>query len=212
MKAVILTGGTPPEKNIFEASVANMNFLIGVDGAAATLIDYGITPNVLIGDFDTASSDHVDTLEKMGVKIVRLAADKNETDTEAALEYALASGADDIIIFGAVGSRFDHVLANVYLLIMADQAGVKCRIADADTEFTVSNKDTDVYGRAGQTLSLLPLTGDVCVTATNLKYPLESLMLKQSHTRGISNIMLGSTAHLKITGGYILIYKTGSDA
>ncbi len=212
MKTVILTGGTPPKKQTLEAFLAGADSLIGVDGAAGTLIGYGITPNVLIGDFDTASAGQVETLEKMGVKIVRLNAEKNETDTEAALAYAIAAGADDVIIMGAVGSRFDHVLANVYLLIMADRAGVKCRIADEAAELTVANKDTDVYGRPGQTLSLMPLTGDVCVSATNLKYPLDKLMLKQSHTRGISNIMLGHSAHLQINGGYILIYKTEYDA
>jgi thiamine pyrophosphokinase len=188
MKTVILTGGTPPEKHDLEAFLAVADMLIGVDGAACTFIAYGITPNVLIGDFDTASVEHVHMLEERGVKIIRLTPEKNETDTEAALEYAIADGADEITILGAMGNRFDHSLANVYLLILADRAGVRCRIIDGDTELTVSNKDTDVYGRAGQTLSLMPLTGDVCVNATNLKYPLDDLNLRQSHTRGISNV------------------------
>lgn len=93
------------------------------------------------------------------------------------------------------------------MLVHADMAGIKCSITDEQNEIFVSNKTFSLSGYPGQTISILPLTGEVCVNSQGLKYPLDDLVLKWGSSRGISNIMLGETASVSISGGYALIIK-----
>ncbi|MGI5850100.1 MAG: thiamine diphosphokinase [Christensenellales bacterium] len=211
MNCLILSGGTKPEQQILIDYVEWADMVIGVDGAADVFYQYGIVPGILIGDFDTADIKCVKSLEKRGSKVVRLCIEKDETDTESAVDYALSGGADDMVILGAIGSRIDHTISNIWMMVRADMAGVKCRIIDNNNELMVSNKDICLNGNAGQTISILPLTGEVCVSATNLKYPLNNLVLGWGSSRGISNVMLESEAKICISGGYALIVKTFGD-
>ena len=76
----------------------------------------------------------------------------------------------------------------------------------------VSDKTFTLSGRIGQVISILPLTGEVCVNAQGLKYPLQNLVLKWGSSRGISNVMQSSSASISISGGYALIVKNNIGA
>lgn len=207
MKCVILSGGTPPGLRLLKKHLETAGLFIGVDGAADFLIQYDMAPDVLIGDFDTADPASVSALEQRGAKVLRLEPEKNETDTEAAIEYALKAGADDITILGALGGRVDHTLSNIMMLVRADRKGAACRITDEQCEMFVSDKTFILSGRPGQVISILPLTGEVCVNAQGLKYPLQNLVLNWGSSRGISNVMQKGAASISIAGGYALIVK-----
>jgi thiamine pyrophosphokinase len=207
MKALIVTGGAQPEKELLYEHLNGADLVIGVDRAADTLVKYSIRPNILIGDFDSAQSDSVEKIEAMGSRLMRLPTHKNETDTEAAVTLALDAGADDIVILGALGLRLDHALGNLSMLIKADRAGARCRIIDEVHEITAARGNYELHGRPGQTVSILPMAGDTTVTATNLVYPLDELLLRSDAARGISNTFSASPARLSILGGYALIIK-----
>ncbi len=207
MKCLIVTAGMPPGQDLLAAHVQDAGLIICVDGAADTLAKYSVVPDVLIGDFDSANGDILSHIKSRGAKVVGLPVHKNETDTEAAMSLALESGADDIVLLGALGLRLDHALGNLGMLIKAEKAGVHCRIIDELHEITAARDTYILHGYLGQTVSILPITGDITVTATNLMYPLEKLLLRSDAARGISNIILASPATLKIEGGYALIIK-----
>lgn len=207
MKCVILSGGDAPRKSDLRAQLKDAALFIAVDGAADLLSRWDIVPHVIIGDMDTAAAGSLERLVKHGASAVKLDREKNETDSEAAVDYALKSGADDILLLGATGGRFDHTMGNVAMLVRAARAGACCRIIDKTNEMWAATGEHDVFGRIGQTVSIVPLTGDLSVTASNLYYPLENLKLGVDASRGISNVILKSPAHLSILGGYALIVK-----
>lgn len=207
MNCLIVTGGDLPDADVLKKYISEAGYVIGVDGTADIFYRNNIMPDVIIGDFDTADPRCVEELEKGGTRVVRLKTEKNESDTQAALDYAIGAGAIEIIILGALGGRIDHALSNIMMLVRADSKGVKCRIADKENELFVSNSDFTLSGFPGQTISILPLTGEVCVHASGLKYPLDNLSLKWGASRGVSNVMLENTAHIHISGGYALIIK-----
>ncbi len=212
MKCLIVTAGAQPEKELLFEHLRDAGFTVCVDGAADTLVKYSAVPDVLVGDFDSADSDSVSQLEAAGARLVRLPVHKNETDTEAAVNLALESGADDIVILGALGLRLDHALGNLAMLIKAERAGAHCRIIDEVHELTAARDEYELNGIPGQTVSILPIAGDITVTATNLMYPLENLLLRSDAARGISNIFLKSPARLTINGGWALIVKISEKA
>lgn len=207
MKWLVVTGGTAPESTLLRDQTRQAEKLIAADGAADLLVREGIVPHVLIGDFDTASKESIETLLRQGTKVVRLPSHKNMTDTEAAVDYAIVSGADSITILGALGTRADHMLSNIGMLLRARKKGVDCRIIDEFNEIETAARDYTLNGFPGQTISILPLTGDLTVTASGLEYPLEQLELPFGSSRGVSNRMKDNTARLFISGGIALIIK-----
>ncbi len=207
MKCVIVSGGEAPRKSDLKKQLKDADLLIAVDGAADLLDRWGIVPHYVIGDMDTAADNSLARLAESGAAAVKLPREKNESDTQAAVDFALKSGADDIVMLGATGGRFDHAMGNVAMLVRAARAGARCRMIDKTNEMWAAEGEHDVWGRPGQTVSIIPLTGDLFVTATNLEYPLEDLKLGVDASRGISNVILHSPAHLSISGGYALIVK-----
>ncbi len=211
MKWLVVTGGTAPESTLLHDQTRQAEKLIAVDGAADLLVREGIVPNVLIGDFDTASKESIETLLRQSIKVVRLPSHKNMTDTEAAVDYAISEGADSITILGALGTRADHTLSNIGMLLRAQKRGVACRIIDEYNEIETAAMEYIIKGSRGQTVSILPLTGDLTVTASGLEYPLEQLELPFGSSRGVSNRMKENTAKLIISGGIALIIKIKKD-
>ena len=212
MKCVIVAAGDAPELKLLNAHLSDADMVIGADGAADTFVAHDIVPDMLIGDFDSASSSSISRLKSCGVRMIQLTVHKNETDTEAAITLAIQSGADDVVILGALGRRLDHTLGNLAMLLKSARAGVRCRIIDDTHEITAASGEFELIGRAGQTVSIIPLSGDVTVTANNLVYPLERLLLRVDSSRGISNIIEKSPAKITISGGYALIIKISGKA
>jgi len=207
MKWLVVTGGGMPERTLLLDEAQRAQRIIAADGAAEQLLQESIVPAVLIGDFDTASPQSVAALADRGAQIVRLQVHKNMTDTEAAVDYALDAGADDITILGALGSRVDHTLSNIGMLLRAYRRGVACRILDDINELTVAAGEYEIQGLSGQTISILPLTGDLVVTASGVEYPLQQLSLPFGSSRGVSNRLQNTFARLSISGGIALIVK-----
>lgn len=212
MKWLILTGGAAPGQALLHKQARQAQRTIAADGAATLFLREGITPDVLIGDFDTAPEEAVLLLKAKGTTIVTLPEHKNMTDTEAAVDYALGEGADDITILGALGTRMDHTLSNIGMLLRAMRRGAACRILDETNELTVASGEHDIAGVPGQTVSILPLTGDLTVTASGLEYPLEQLSLPFGSSLGVSNRMKTDHAHLSISGGIAMIVRVLKEA
>ena len=208
MRFLIVSGGYPPEEKMLRQYIDKADILIGVDGAADFLEKLGITAEILIGDFDTADEKNVDAQAERGAKTVRLESEKNESDTEAAVSLAIEAGASEIVLLGAIGSRMDHTMANIALMKQAYDRGISIKIHNANNEIFISKDKYMILGRKGQTVSILPLGGDIYVSATGLSYPLDNLLLAVGSSRGVSNIVKDDEAKISISGGYALILFT----
>ena len=87
--------------------------IIGVDHGAYICALQGVEMKAAIGDFDSVSKTQVIQIQQMAERMEQLPSHKDETDTEEAVLYALAHGYDDIWVYGALGGRLDHELANL---------------------------------------------------------------------------------------------------
>lgn len=208
MKCVIISGGSPPSENLLKQQLCDADIIIGVDGAANLLTKSKITADIIIGDFDTAKKINVLGQQNDGAEVIRLRVDKDETDTEAAVNLAIERGAKNIIILGAMGSRLDHSLANISMLKLIHEKGAFGKILDDNTEMFVCDTEVTLKANLGQTMSILPFSGDIIVSASGLKYPLKELALPFGTSRGVSNIIEESSVNIHVTGGYALIILT----
>lgn len=193
-----------------EASFKEASILIGVDGGALVLVNQGIIPDVAIGDFDSIEAGEYQTLQKVCSKVIKLPCEKNETDTEVAIEYAIALGVTEIYIYGAMGGRIDHTLANIRLLLQFSQAKVRIYIVDQTNSLCLlSNGYHEFLRPAHQYISFFAFETTVKgLTLRGLKYPLTNYELTQGDIRCISNEVLEQEFSLSFEDGYLLMINS----
>ncbi len=206
MRAIVVAGSSLDVVPGPEA-LTGSDLLVAVDGGADVLQRLGLRPDVLIGDMDSVSESTRLVAERGGVEMVLLPTAKDETDAEAALRLVVGRGAMQVTVYGALGGpRLDHLLGNLFLLAADWLKGAQVRLVDGRHEAFLAHGDVTVMGRAGDTLSLLPLTPTVLQVATaGLEYPLKSETLIQAATRGVSNVMTGATARVTHGDGALLV-------
>jgi thiamine pyrophosphokinase len=183
--------------------------LIAVDGGLRHLTALGLTPDLILGDLDSADPAEVAKLEAQGVPVRRYPPEKDETDLELAIETAIDQGATTLWIVAALGDRLDHTLGNIYLLTQPRLAALDVRLVDGEQEVFLIRDETTLTGQPGQIVSLIPLMGPVPgVTTGQLAYPLRHETLYPDKTRGISNVMTAETATVSIDDGILLCIHT----
>ena len=168
-------------------------------------------PDVIIGDFDSAESQSLTYFREQGVQIKGLSPMKDDTDTEAALRLAVSMGAESITLLGAMGSRLDHMLANVGLLGIGLTAGVPIVMMNEKnklrmTDCGIAIKKSEQHGTY---VSLLPYTPEVThLTLHGFKYPLKDVTLQSFCSLGISNEIVEEEARIEFDGGILLVMET----
>lgn len=207
---VIISGGRLGDVNFFrkKMSQAGNDLLVACDGGARHLAVAGVTPDVLIGDMDSIESSRLADYVCKGVKIIQHPADKDFTDTALALDYALGLKPERIQIWGALGGRIDHALANLFLLIRGKEAGVATCLLDEYGESFVPAKDAVFENAEGCLVSLLALSSRVeGVTLEGFAYPLEEGTIELSESRGVSNIVVSKRARIHVRSGHLLVVR-----
>jgi thiamine pyrophosphokinase len=185
------------------------DFLIAADGGARHLLKLGHFPDLLIGDLDSLTASEVDHMQTNGTQVERYPVDKDWTDLELALEAALQRGFHHIKLAGALGSRIDHTLGNLFLLTHPKAAGVDLRLEDGSEELLLVKGDISLQGQPGDRVSLVPLDEQVKGVSThNLQWPLEEETLYRHATRGISNLMTAPVATISARTGALLCIHT----
>ncbi len=187
--------------------------VIAADGGAATLDQLGRRPDRLVGDLDSIERSLVAKLDEADVPIERHPSDKDATDTELALRAAVALGATEIVLLGALGGeRLDHELANLLLLADPETARLPVRIVRGPTTARVLRSGSlALEGRVGSLVSLLPIGADaVGVTTEGLRWALEGATLRIGRSRGISNEVVATPASVAVHDGTLLVVETAS--
>jgi thiamine pyrophosphokinase len=210
MHIVIFAGGALQPGKAFYRVIASADMIIAADSGAATALRYGCTPAIIVGDFDSLDPQLVERLRTGGSRIVSAAIEKNETDTELAVQFALEHGATAITLLGALGGpRFDHALANVLLLAGFDTVPITIVDGPSVCWLVKGPGSTTIDGQVGDLLSLLPLTTDAGgIHTSGLYYPLQAETLYFGKPRGVSNLLTQEHAAVSLESGLLLVIHT----
>lgn len=188
-------------------SITQDDTVIAIDAGLNFLHGQDIRPHLIIGDLDSIDRALLETYSTVPTYIFPQA--KNETDTELAVDYCLNSGIDEIIICNDLGGRFDHALALVQNMLKAHHAGVACRIESTNQRLFFLERDTLLPRMGGHTLSLISWSpSSVFGSCSGLAYPLDGLCLKDTLSRGISNIITDHECHVELLEGTVLAILT----
>ena len=165
-----------------------------------------------------STADALASLAASGVTVRRVAEAKDESDTELAVLEALARGADEVVILGALGGvRIDHTIANVGLLAMPQLGDLPTALLDERARIRLitapgpggAEVRFPLPGRAGDRVSLLPYGEGVAgVTTDGLAYPLADEPLPPGPARGLSNVRVREDAAVVVRAGRLLVIET----
>ena len=125
-----------------------------------------------------------------------------------ALQVAIDQIADEIIILGGLGARWDMTLANILILTAPFLRGVDVRILDYQCElFCLQGyQKIKLKGKPDRVVSLIPLAGPATgIRLSGFEFPLDNETLPVGTTRGISNLIQGESAEIEIEGGHLLV-------
>lgn len=185
-------------------------WIIAADGGARHAQHFGFSVDVLIGDLDSLDAEAVAQFVARGAELHRFPAEKDETDLELALLYAAAQNLQRILIVAAVGDRIDQTLSNLYLLSLPALRRLDVRLIAGKQATWLAHPGRHVIeGAVGDTVSLLPIKGDVHLVQTeHLQYALHDETLRFGSPRGVSNVMLRETAAVSFRRGLLLIVHT----
>lgn len=209
-KIIIISNGRLGDPAFFRKRLeARGDFLtICCDGAIRYLGQLNIQPDVIMGDMDSVDAAGLKKYSACGVKILKYQSDKDATDTQLALEYALGLKPESIEIWGALGGRIDHALANLFLLKIAERSGIKTSLIDEYCEIFAVKKEISIDDAVGQTISLFPLGSQAeGISLNGFKYALDNETLEMGVSRGLSNIIVESPATIYIKSGSLLVIK-----
>ena len=186
--------------------------IIAGDRGLEALYQLKIIPNHVVGDFDSVSPEILEFYRKQPQIIFHTyRAEKDNTDTDIALQLAIRLKSSKITIMGALGKRMDHAIANIHILKDALEANIPCQMIDEHNRIYLINKEMTlekdkVYGKY---VSLIPLTSIVeGLTLTGFKYPLKDYTLPIGTSLGISNEIIGDTAHIQMKNGILIVIES----
>jgi thiamine pyrophosphokinase len=207
MKRTLIVGGGPVNMELLNQELAKKpDLLIAADYGGFYFDELGIIPQVLIGDFDSLSSPIVDKLINAGVKVIPYSPQKDETDMELAVDFAILEGSSSINILGGLGRRLDHTLSNIGLFLKALAHKVEIHLLDEVHDITAIDSRIVLERRTGWAVSLIPLTEKVSgVSTSGLLYPLNKADLFFEKSRGIHNEFITETAIVEVAEGILLV-------
>lgn len=188
--------------------------LVAADHGLDFFRETGMCPDIAVGDFDSLSEEGRKWLEEVeGLEVIRLKPEKDDSDTQSAAKLVMERGAKYIVFLGCTGTRLDHVMANLGLLLYCKKQGVKAVLVDENNYISLVDTGT-VLKKAeqfGKYVSFFPLGGDVKgLTLQGFKYPLRGFHLKTSDAGlTVSNEIEAEEACVTYEDGELLMLMTG---
>lgn len=209
MRSIIVSGGKAPSKELLKEYIKDDDYIVGVDKGCNILREIEVTPNIILGDFDSIDKKVLNYYKDKGVKIEKFNAEKDYTDTDLGYTKALEVNPSEIILFGATGSRIDHMLGNIGIILKGLRENIKVTIVDDNNKMYAVNKSSLVKKEEGRVISFHALSDVVKnLTIKNGKYPLNNYDMTLLEPRAICNEFLDDDIYIEFDSGIILILYT----
>ena len=207
MQAVVALSGEIHDSALVRSALDGAGLIVAADGGANRLRQLGLLPHVVIGDLDSLQGDDLFHLKSVGVEFAPHPDPEQRTDGDVAIEYALQRGANSIIVVGLFGGpRYDHAVANIYLLTHPNLRQIPTWTVDGWTALTVLNGDgirqAHFHGQIGDYVTITAVSETVeGITTVGLKWPLSDATFTRGLNEGTSNELINDRAMIQIAAG-----------
>ena len=177
------------------------DLVIAADGGYRVLMEKGLRPDLVIGDFDSLGAAPDED------QVITLPTVKDVTDTWAAIELGKERGYRRFRLYGCTGGRFEHTLANIQTVAALTAEGMECRLFDRTQVITGLCRGTMEFGPERTGFLSVFSHSDRCsgVTLRGLKYELEQAELHNRFPLGVSNEFLGKPSSVTVDEGIAIL-------
>jgi thiamine pyrophosphokinase len=207
LTVLITLAGHAPSDQLLQWRADESDFLIAVDGGWLAHRHAQVEPDVVLGDFDSCGD--LSEIEKTFPRsVLHKLSDQNLTDFEKALDWLLErEKPSKIIILGGLGKRMDHTLSN---LMIAGRLDPALRVVFDDEHEFVSritpDSDLSLLGRAGASLSIIPIGDCEGVTSNGLEWELENMNFSWNRRISQSNRCVSDDVTVSCTQGILYAF------
>ncbi|MBQ3379482.1 MAG: thiamine diphosphokinase [Clostridia bacterium] len=180
------------------------DIIICADGGYEYARAAGIKPDIVVGDFDSAK----DGAPKGDFELFTFDTHKDDTDTMIAVKEGMARGCTEFLFYAATGGRFDHMFANVLLLLWIEKQGFKAMMIDDEARYFFIGKKYVFPKEGRRTVSLFAIDKPVKgITLHGFEYPLNNYDMATDVSLGISNVITGDDASIETTDGRLFVVE-----
>ncbi|RBP06860.1 thiamine diphosphokinase [Rossellomorea aquimaris] len=199
-----------PELTVYDGELVKW---IGVDRGVYRLLEQSIEPWVAFGDFDSVTDEEWDLIQEKVQEVNRYKPEKDETDLELALNWAIDQNPDKINIFGATGGRLDHFMGNLQLLMTPKllDKDIVVEIIDVQNRLYLAESGEHSVEKSPelQYISFVPITQSVeGITLWGFKYPLKNRNISRGSTLCISNELIQSSGTFSFSNGILMVIRS----
>lgn len=194
MKALVILNGELKSEDFLKNLSLNADLIICADGGYDKARKCGITPDILVGDMDSVQNPN------FSGETHTFPCEKDETDCEIAIRYAVERGADEVVLTCALGGRYDHSISNLSMLLNFPFAVVSepdCTIFGCKTQ--------EIRDSKGKTFSLIPFY-DTVASISGVKYQVDHATFYVGTSLGVSNEITEDVAKIILHEGKALIF------
>jgi thiamine pyrophosphokinase len=181
---------------------------VGVDRGVVELLKAGIVPKRAFGDFDSISEKELQWLKERVPHLDVWPSEKDQTDTDIAIDWALAQKPEKIRLFGATGGRLDHLFGNIQTIMKGSDGAIE--LIDRQNIVTIHRKGEHVIEQSDSYtyVSFIPITPIKELTLEGFKYPLTRKDVPLGSTLCISNELIHSFGTFSFSEGILMMIRS----
>ena len=211
--AAVFLDGDYDDSAYFRGWATESDVVVAADGGARFLLEQGIRPDVVVGDFDSLPAAAVERLEAACVELVRHPVRKDRTDGEMAADEALRRGARELVLAGALGA-LDHTLGHLAILQRLATRGVAARLAAPRLTVRVlaAPGEARLDAPTATRVSVVPLQGDALVSLQGFDYALDRGVLPRDACLGLGNAVVAAARIVVHEGVVGVLVEDGDEA
>ncbi len=202
-RALIFTGGRC-ETELLSADELCADLIIAADAGWLSAKKCGIRPDCIVGDFDSSPVPS----DADGAEIIRVPAEKDDTDTTLACNIAIDRGATEILLIGGTGGRLDHTLSNIFLLESLEKRGIRLTITDGANRARLIKEETVTLPSSRFRYFSLFSLGTSVISLCGCKYPLDRASLARTDLFAVSNEITSDAALVTVAGDAVLLIES----
>lgn len=195
-RIILFLNGEKPQKI---PCCADYELVVCADGAYQFLVEVGIKPDLIIGDFDS--------IEQLPDDVPHIhTPDQNFTDFEKAIKIIIEKGYKHMDVFAASGLEQDHFLGNLTTALKYRKK-IKIIFFDDRQTYYFIKKKIVLNQVKNKIVSLFPFPKAKNIYSHGLKYPLKGLDMEMTKNQiGTRNIAIQNTVKIKFSKGNLLLF------
>ncbi len=207
-RGIVVAGGSVDPKFIEVLKARGPEVItIGVDRGISLFLKAGLEADHYLGDLDSIDPEDIPAIP--AERLQKFPAEKNASDLELALALCVELDLEEVAVYGATGTRWDHSFSNLMMLKRFYDLGLRVILVNEKNRAMVLSSHQIIPKEVVENyryLSILPISMEgILVSEVGVKYPLNHEHLQFGQTRGVSNESLGEDVEIDVIEGVALL-------